>query len=69
MIPNFLRPERVPYASIEIVDIPAPTQWWVRLRFKATGYEDTYIEKSALNRGLLIIATKDTADVVDQGER
>lgn len=69
MIPRFLRPEVVPYASIEIVRVPAPTAWWVRLRFKATGHEETYVEKSALNRGLLIIATQTTADVMAQGER
>lgn len=68
MIPRFLRPEVVPYASVEIVREPL-TEWWVRLKFHASGHEETYVEKSALNRGLLIIATQHHADVVAQGER
>lgn len=48
---------------------PTATAFWVRLRFHATGHEETYTETSALNRGLLIIITRDYADVVAQGER
>jgi hypothetical protein len=69
MIPHFLRPERVPYASVEVVPARPLSEWWVRLKFKQSGYEDTYVQKSALNRGLLIITTAPYADVVSQGER
>lgn len=70
MIPRFLRPEVFPYASVEVIPAPSsPTAWWVRLRFKKTGAEVTYTEKSALNRGLLITVTRLYADVIDQGER
>lgn len=67
MIPRFLRPERVPYARVEI--IKAPTQFFVTLRYHTTGHEQTYVETSALNRALLIVATQYSADVVAQGER
>lgn len=43
--------------------------FWVTLRYKHTGYEMTYEEKTAANRALLIILTTNYADVVDQGER
>lgn len=42
--------------------------WWVTLRYKSTGHEVTYHEKSALNRATLIIVTQQYADVVAQGE-
>lgn len=70
MIPKFLRPEVVPYASVEIVRMPPVlTQWWVKLRYKASGFETTYVEKSDVNRRILISVVRPYADVVATGER
>ena len=66
MIPRFLRPEVVPYASVEI--LPAPTDYWVTLKFHATCVEQTHHFDNARSRGLLIILTASHADVLAQGE-
>lgn len=42
--------------------------FFVTLKFKATGHEATYHEKSAFNRATLILVTQQYADVVAQGE-
>ena len=68
MIPRFLAPERVPYASVEIVP-PPPTDYWVTLQFHATGVAQTHRFDNARSRALLIILTASHADVLAQGER
>jgi len=47
---------------------PSSKSFWVRLRYKATGHEATFPEKTAENRALLIILTAAYCDVVDQWE-
>lgn len=42
--------------------------FWVRLRYKATGHEAPFPEKTAANRALLIVLTAAYCDVVDQWE-
>ena len=67
MIPRWLAPEVVPYASVEIIP-PPPPEYWVTLRFH-TGAEQTHRFDNARSRALLIILTTDHADVIAQGER
>lgn len=47
---------------------PTAQTFWVRLRYKATGHEATFPEKTAANRALLIVLTAAYCDVVDQWE-
>ena len=57
-------------SSFDAVPPTAPVlRFWVRLRYHATGHEETYAEKTALNRALLITLTRLRADVVELGER
>lgn len=66
MIPRFMLmdiwPSPVPVTA-------PPSKFWVRLKYHATGHEETYVEKTASARAILIILTSGYADVVDQGER
>jgi hypothetical protein len=66
MIPRFLRPEVVPDASVETM--PPALDYWVTLKFHASGLEQTHHFGSALSRALLIIAMTAHADVLDQGD-
>ena len=45
------------------------TAFWVTLRFRGSGAEQTHTFRDALSRGLLIIATARYADVIAVGER
>jgi hypothetical protein len=61
MTPHFLRPERVPYASVEIVPAAAslarPAQVFALfIENPATGYVSVKTFDSAFARGLAVIA-------------
>lgn len=57
-----------PTCDVEVCDDLIARRFWIRVRFTATGHEETYRERTSFDRALVIILTAPYCTVVAMGE-